>query len=277
MVSISKALSRATGKGRDAVRLSRYGERGRDRLRILLLTAAMPVVRRFGRGPRVFLRVRVDGEVVRWVADNYADIAVLEEVFGKEVYDLGKFPAPATILDLGSHVGASVLFFARRHPQATIIAVEADPTNFAKLSYNVGHLRRVSLVKAAAAAHTGTLTLYSSGSVDSWKSSTRRFTAWQRPIEVRAVRIDDLLAESGAGEPIVVKIDIEGAEYEVLESFDRLERVAGLVGEVHPGLMSATVDEFRQVLQEFDVELPDAVMHDTVFRAVGHSAALPAR
>jgi len=176
----------------------------------------MPAIRRAGRGRRIFVRVRVGGAVTRWVADNYADIGVLEEVFGRQVYDLHDLPEPSTILDLGSHVGASVLFFARRYPEASIIAVEADPLNFAKLRYNVGQLPRVKLVHAAAAPERGAITLYSSGGVDSWKSSTRRFTPWQQPVEVLAVRIDDLLAEQRAQAPIVVKIDIEGAEYEVL-------------------------------------------------------------
>ena len=261
------AVQDTVGKIRDAVRLSAYGARRRDRFRIVMLTAAMPAIRRSGRGHRMIINVRVGGEVVPWIVDNFADISVLEEVFGREVYHLGDLPAPATILDLGGHVGASVLFFARRYPDATIIAVEADPVNFAKLSRNVGWLPRVHLVQAAAARHSGRITLFSSGSVDSWKSSTRYATEWQRPVEVDAVGLDALLAGQDLEAPIIVKIDIEGAEYEVLDGFKGLSSVAGLVGEVHPGLMGVPVADFRRLLREFELDLPERVDHDTTFRA----------
>ena len=231
------------------------------------MTGAMPVIRRVGRARRFTVRVRLEGEVVSWSADNYADIGVLSEVFGQTVYALADGLAPATILDVGSHVGASVLYFSRRYPSATIIAVEADPSNFVKLTRNVGHLPNVRLVQAAAASQAGLVTLFSSGQTDSWKSSTRRTTAWQRPVEVRAVRLDDLLAKHRAREPLLMKIDIEGAEHEVLSSFHGLGRVAAIVGELHPHLIPVPVAEFRSLFAGFDLDLPEEIEHDTTFRA----------
>lgn len=261
------SIKQVLRKGGQALELSEYGARRRDRLRILLLTAAMPLIRRAGHGRRVSLQVKLGDIVIPWTADNYADLGVLEEVFGREIYALRDIPEPATILDVGAHVGASVLYFAHRYPAATIIAVEADPLNFAKLARNVGHLPQVRLVHAAAASETGTLTLYSSGGVDSWKSSTQRTSAWQQPVNVAAVRLDDLLATHSASDPVLIKIDIEGAEYDVLRSFSGLGSACAIVGEVHPELIGVPIDEFRGLLHGFDLDLPPVVRYDTAFRA----------
>lgn len=228
----------------------------------------MPLIRRFGGGRRVRLRLRVNGQPITWTADNFADIGIVDEVFGDGVYELDLPAPPATIVDIGSHVGASVLFFARKFPDAEIVAIEADPGNFAKLQRNVGHLPNVRLVHAAAAATPGRLTLFASGSVDSWKSSTRRSTPWQRAIEVDAVALDDVLDWDGAGRPVLLKIDIEGAEYDVLGAFGRLGDVSAVVGEVHPGLMDGALEQFRGLFDEFELDLPAVVTGDTTFRAL---------
>ena len=260
-------------KVRHAWRLAGYGDRLRDRFRILLLTGAMPLVRRLGGGRRMRLHLRVLGEVVPWTADNFADVGVVDEVFGQRVYEVDLVRPPATIIDVGSHVGASVLFFARRYPDATIVAIEADPGNFRKLRRNVGHLANVRLVPAAAAAEPGSVTLFASGGVDSWKSSMRRSTSWQTPITVEAVALDNVLDWDTIGRPVLVKIDIEGGEYDALRGFSRLVDVSAVVGEVHPHLMDASVSQFRALLRDFELDLPAAVEGDATFRARRASAS----
>jgi FkbM family methyltransferase len=250
-----------------ALRLAGYGNRLRDRFRILLVTVAMPLVRRLGGGRRVLLHLRLGNEVVAWTADNFADIGVVHEVFGQRVYELDLAQEPATIVDIGGHVGASVLFFARRYPEASIVAIEADPGNFLKLQRNVGHLTNVRLVQAAAAAEPGTVTLFASASVDSWKSSTRQSTPWQKPITVEAVALDDVVDWDTVEHPAIIKIDIEGGEYEVLRGFRRLNDVTAVLGEVHPHLMGASMSQFRSLLQDFELDLPPVVEADTTFRA----------
>lgn len=272
-IDAARSLLRVT---RAAVALTRYGARGRDRLRILLLTLGMPLIRRWAAGRSVRVRVRIDGSEVDWSAGSYADIAVFDEVFTRNTYAVEVGADPATILDVGSHVGASVAYFARRYPHARIVAIEADPLNFAKLKRNVGALPNVTLVHAAAASHTGALTLFSAGGVDSWRSSTYRSSASQRAVSVAAVRLDDVLDRHGAGGPVLIKIDIEGGEYDVLSTFDGLDRVTAIVGEVHPWQMSASVEQFKALLDAFDIDLPASVVRDTSFRGVRRRASEPA-
>jgi FkbM family methyltransferase len=250
------------------VGVARFGAMAGDRVRLAVFMVAMPLLKRVGRTWPTRHQLRIGGEIVGWQADNDADLAIIEEVFGREVYDLRGICGPEVVVDLGAHVGASVLFFAMRFPKARIVAVEPDPVNFAKLRHNVGSMRQVTLVNAAVSERSGTITLYSAGRLDGWKSSsTRPATRWQAPIDVPSMRLDDLLAGAGITDVDLLKIDIEGAEYDVLKSFAGLASVRTIVGEVHPDLMNGSAREFVDVLSGFRTDLPVVLSRDTNFRA----------
>jgi FkbM family methyltransferase len=249
------------------VGVARFGARWRDRLAIAIFMVVTPLLRRLGRNWPTEHQLRLGNNVVSWRADSDADLAIIEEVFGRQVYDLPDIPPPDVVVDLGAHIGASVLFFSLRFPSARIVAVEPDPVNFAKLRRNVGSMPQVTLFNTAVTEREGTVTLYSAGRLDSWKSSTRPATRWQRPISVRSAKLDDLLLEAGVGSVDVLKIDIEGGECEVLKSFGGLGCVKTVVGEVHPRLMSTAVQDFMALLPGFRSDLPAVVTDDRNFRA----------
>ncbi len=250
------------------IAVARFGARPRDRARLAAFMVAMPLLKRLGRTWPTQHQLRLGDDIVGWEADNDADLAIIEEVFGRRVYDLPDTLAPEVVVDLGAHVGATVFFFAIRFPKARILAIEPDPVNFAKLRRNVGFIPQVTLVNTAVTEQDGTIPFYSAGQLDGWKSSsTRPATRWQRAIDVRSTRLDHLLAEAGIETVDLLKIDIEGAEYDVLKSFAGLRSVRTIVGEVHPGLMTGSVPDFLDLLEGFRSDLPAVVTEDTNFRA----------
>lgn len=250
------------------VGVARFGATARDRVRLAIFMTAMPLLKRSGRTWPTRHQLRLDDEIVAWQADNDADLAIIEEVFGRRVYAVPDLRAPEVVVDLGAHIGATVLFFAMRFPRARIVAVEPDPVNFAKLRRNVGSMLQVTLVNTAVTERNGTITLYSAGRLDGWKSaSTRPATRWQQPVDVPSTRLDDLLADARITDVDLLKIDIEGAEYEVLKSFHGLASVRTIVGEAHPDLMSGSPRAFADVLSGFRTDLPAVLSGDTTFRA----------
>ncbi len=250
------------------VGVARLGFRIRDRFRLAVFMVTMPLLKRVGRNWPTQHQLRLGEDVVSWRADSDADLAVIEEVFGRGVYELPDIRAPKVIVDLGAHIGATVLFFTMRFPTARVVALEPDPVNFAKLRRNVGSMPQVTILNTAVSEQDGTITLYSGGRLDGWKSSSARpATRWQQPIDVRSMKLDNVLAEAGIKEVDLLKIDIEGAEYDVLKSFRGLASVGTIVGEAHPRLMSGTVRDFLDVLADFQTDLPGGLAQDTAFRA----------
>jgi FkbM family methyltransferase len=193
---------------------------------------------------------------------------VLDEIFRQAIYPLDGVGDPGTIVDLGSHVGASILFFRRRFPDARIVGFEPDPANFRKLSRNVGHLSGVELHNIAIAAADGPVEFYESGAYDGWASSLTRSTPWQRPVQVEGRTLESALAACGIERIDLLKIDVEGAEYAILGGYRNLGAVAHVIGEVHAPRSASDLDGLRARLSGHEHDLPSALPEgSTAFRA----------
>ncbi len=138
------------------------------------------------------------------------------------------------ILDCGANIGVSVLRYKHLFPQSRIIAFEPDPIicNMLKRNLKVNHADNVEVVEAAVWINNGTITFsmdhVESGRIEANKDkilAANKFVA-----EMRSVRLADYL-----NEPVdFVKLDIEGAEYEVLRDCgDKLRNVEKMIVEVH--------------------------------------------
>ena len=135
------------------------------------------------------------------------------------------------VLDCGAHVGLVSLWVKRQWPAARITAFEADPAIAAMLRNNVARngAEDVEVVDAALWTHTGTVRFRAPGSDAGAIEQVAADTTGEAR-EVRAVRLRDWLSE-----PIdLLKVDIEGAELDVLEdSLDRLMLVRNVHLEIH--------------------------------------------
>jgi FkbM family methyltransferase len=203
----------------------------------------VPVLRR-GRRLSVALGQYPDLEVVR---ELYLDGEYPEEL---EIAD------PEVIVDLGANIGLALLDFRLRYPQARLIGIEPDPIAFNTLRLNTADDANTEILPVAAAGGDGVRTFYSSGeSVVSGFARTRTF---QKPIRVPTKSLDSLMRDLELDAIDVLKIDVEGAEEEVLGSCTRLADVRTIVGELHTPALNMPVEEFyRRYLGDFAVETTD--------------------
>jgi FkbM family methyltransferase len=178
-----------------------------------------------------------------------SELEVLRNVFVEEEYRIPLAEPVRTVVDLGSHVGVSVLWFHALYPDAAIVAVEPHPATFRRLERNVGRLDRVRLVNVAVGDSNGSRPLFSSG--ESWAASLRKQPQLGHVDEVTCRRLDDLLEELGIGAVDLLKLDIEGAEHEVLSTFDGLARVRTVICEYHRELNPVDAFAFMGALEGF--------------------------
>ncbi|HVW19133.1 MAG TPA: FkbM family methyltransferase [Solirubrobacteraceae bacterium] len=268
---------------RAAAALSRLGASPTAAAKVAIVTCLMPLKRLAPAFAARWTRLdlRYGGRIVRWHVSDGSELLCLADILCFEQYRLPAHLAPATIVDLGSNVGSSVLYFATRYPGVRIVAVEPDPATFGKLRANVGSIEGVEAICVAVGGTDGEAAFYPSPRT--WESSFRPTPLSGEPISVRVVTLDTLLAELGLDRVDLVKLDVEGAEYEVLRASRALRTSVGaVIGELHPGLPEtyAAMRELLADLEGFQVEyVRDA--RDELFRAVradaGSARSAPAR
>ncbi|MGC4103701.1 FkbM family methyltransferase [Ferruginibacter sp.] len=151
----------------------------------------------------------------------------IKEIFVEEIYKQ-TLPPTAYIIDCGANIGLSVIYMKQLYPDAKIIAFEPDAKNFALLEKNVSSFqcKNVSLRKEAVWIADTELYFATAGSM----SSKIEQEATSSTTIVKATRLKNLLTE-----PVdFLKIDIEGAEYAVLEDIrENLHNVKNLFIEYH--------------------------------------------
>ena len=164
-----------------------------------------------------------------WLADGSSFLWQFYEIFFKEIYCFESQSNNPIILDCGANVGTSVLYFKKLFPNAIVHAYEPDPNIFKILEHNVkiNKLKGVELYEAAVWKEAGSLNFGSEGS----DSGSFRTDA-SKIISVKTIRLKDVI---GSFDHIdFLKIDIEGAEVEVLKDCqEMLANVKHLFVEFH--------------------------------------------
>lgn len=114
------------------------------------------------------------------------------------------------VVDVGAGVGWELNLFSRLvGPSGRVLAIEADPDTFQWLQrrQKLNDLSNVSLVQAAIADVPGEALISSEGFHE-----THRLVSGGPGHRVRALTLDDLMAEQGIARIDFLKMNIEGAE-----------------------------------------------------------------
>lgn len=167
----------------------------------------------------------------------------------------------ACFYDIGAHSGLFCLLAARfAGTSGNIVAIEPDPRNAAVLRANIARnqLSQVTVLEAAVWSSTGRVTFDQAFGesnrtqgrvVDSGNTDSLRIT-------VPSIRLDDLIFSQGYCPPDLIKMDIEGAEWDALQGARHLlkELRPKLLCEIHnPEQMS----QFFSYLEQFGYDVKE--------------------
>ena len=212
-----------------------------------------------GEKGRTFEFVSREDKVDKWV---------IEEVYQRNEYlkdfILPFVPQDGIIVDVGAHIGCFTVLAGEKFKPKLIAAIEPDPANFDYLVRNIlasGFIDMVRPFRIALGNAAGGHPLYSGDR----NTGGNSFFPEKRSIEgadinaltgtdVPVTTLDMLLQELGLeGEQIgVLKIDVEGAEAQILEgSVKTLSKTAIVVGELHEALVPR--EALERLLHDFVV------------------------
>jgi len=171
-----------------------------------------------------------------WARKGSSDLYVFHDIFIKREYScLDHVEKPALIIDCGANVGYSSVYFLSRYPQCLVISVEPDPENCALLQRNVApYGNRCRVVQAAVWWRSEPLCFkVPTAPGAEWACSVDNANSAVGP-PIEAVTIPELLQTLLGSRVSILKIDIEGSEYELFNhDTSWLDLVDNIVIELH--------------------------------------------
>ncbi len=169
---------------------------------------------------------------------------------------LGRLRSCDTFWDVGAAFGTYTVSAALRG--ANVVAIEPDPRLRQLIRINMGYnglgWDRIRLQGVALGSSPGRCVLHSDG--ERGGAPSLRPNGQGGRVEVSVTTGDLLVAGGDASEPDVVKIDVEGAECEVLRGMRGLlngARLRHIYLEIHPTLLPKFGHSVRDVIGELGV------------------------
>ena len=178
------------------------------------------------------------------------DVNCLEKVFINREYEIPFELAPRLIVDAGANVGMATLYLSHQYPNAEIVAIEPEPSNFKMLERNCGGLPNVTLIQAALWSRSCSLEIDDSGS-EAWAFRvSERVSTSGKTVAVPTITIQEILDRFHADRIDFLKLDIEGAELELFSqgSEQWIDRIGSIAIELHDRLKPGCAQAFYSVL-----------------------------
>jgi FkbM family methyltransferase len=163
------------------------------------------------------------------------DHAPIVEIFVRR--DYGVLAGQSVVVDLGANIGVFAIYAALGASRARVYAYEASPSLYRLLRENVRLNDRehsIACYQCAVAGEAADRELYLEGADVFFPTLVPPAAGAAARVQVRCTTLDEILARQGLAQVDLLKIDIEGAEYEVLYGAgDALEGVREIRMEYH--------------------------------------------
>ncbi len=170
------------------------------------------------------------------------DMPMMHEIFKREDYRLKlekSLSEAAVVMDLGANIGLASIFFQQHYfPNARFVAVEPSPKNIAVLQQNLANnIEKAEIVPVVVSNKNGLLLIDDTEvgyNVHIIHQKIAQNTEGERSTEVIALTLPQIFEDLNIERIDLLKMDIEGAEKEVLQDAAQwISKVQMMVIELH--------------------------------------------
>lgn len=183
--------------------------------------------------------------------------------------------APKVILDIGGNIGTTSVYYSHLFPDAKIYTFEPVKDNYAILEKNTAALPNVTTFNVGLGASDSTPTIFAYEDND----NTGGYSLYDLQVDkakgeqITVKHAGNFLKENNITHVDLIKIDTEGAEYDILTSMEpeMLANVRWIIGELHG---ERDFELFTYLSKWFDLDVKKSLrsrLHD--FNARNKSCA----
>ena len=182
---------------------------------------------------------------------------------GHESHIVGRFTPKEgdTVIDIGAHIGRYTITSSKQVGNTgKVVAIEADPDNFQLLKRNIAlnNLTNVLPLNYAVFSTRTRMKLYEQSASAKYNSlMLTRAAKTRNYVEVNADTLDSILKQNEVNRVDWIKIDVEGAEFEVLKGSTKTlssENVSLLI-EIHNIEDPSHYDNIVNLLKDDNYEI----------------------
>lgn len=188
---------------------------------------------------RVLVHVNDIGRVIL-VRLNNCDLPLLYDIFCTDECEIRLSWTPKTVVDLGANIGLTALKLKKQFPSAKVIAVEPDAHTAEVCASNLKHLPDCMVLHRAVGFESASVVCTNPQA----QAISRRFRACNSEASesIGTISIGTILAQYECSPPVLIKMDIEGAEEECFQHADEwLESVQAVLVEPHSERIEETI------------------------------------
>jgi FkbM family methyltransferase len=172
-----------------------------------------------------------------WLRLRTSDMSTFRQVLMSSGYDYQLAHPPETIVDAGAHIGLASVYYANKYPDATIVSIEPERSNFEMLAKNVAAYPNVIPIQRALWKNTERLSLTNPGA-GNWSFQTEVAASSEATLQpcgtALGITLDMVMQQYGFKKIDLLKMDIEGAEKEVFaNAANWIDRVDAIAVELH--------------------------------------------
>jgi len=176
-------------------------------------------------GSNMLRQLNFEGHKITFEERDEVDRSVAAEIFKFREYRAAETTVKTAklIVDVGAHVGLFTLYCRALNPTAKIVALEPEPNNFLRLTSSLALNSVIGVLTepVALASKTGYARLIISD--DSHNHHLGHDNAPGEGLAVKTVSLSSLKKQKKIGQIDLIKMDIEGGEYDILENWTAVD------------------------------------------------------
>ena len=156
------------------------------------------------------------------------------------------------IIDAGAHIGIASVMFADMYPEAKIIAIEPEKSNYNILKSNTKNLNNVETYRSAIWYENGQLGLNKKG--ENWSHTVSSTNV--RNKKVKSKTLEKIIEKNNIKKIDILKMDIEGGEREVLDREDGWSGIVDcLIVEEHERMKKGSIKAIKSFAERNGMKL----------------------